>query len=97
MPEALSHEDVEKALLSKQWTFAKTMPQNPHEYTLRKKWTGDVPFEAVVQFIRDHGYKVRFGRSDYMCFDIGEHRYWTMGAPLSDTILINRAVNSPPF
>jgi SAM-dependent methyltransferase len=72
------------------------MPQNPHYYTLRKNW-GDAPgFEDVVQYIRDHGYKIRFGRTDYTCLDINGQRYWTMGAPLAKTTLINRAFNEKP-
>jgi hypothetical protein len=27
---------VERLLLAKQWIFARTMPDNPHWYTLRK-------------------------------------------------------------
>jgi len=92
--EAISFSDVAAALLAREWTFAKTMPQNPHEYTLRKKWSGNMPFETVAQFIRDHGYVMRFGRSDYRCLDINGLRYWTMGAPLPQTTLINRASNA---
>jgi hypothetical protein len=88
---------VEAALLLRRWIFAKTMPQNPHEYTLRKAWDADVPFEAVVQYIRDHGYDMKFGGRNYRCLDVGKHRYWTMGAALAQTTLINRAVNPPPF
>jgi hypothetical protein len=89
----ISFEQVAATLEVQTWTFARTMPKNPHEYTLRKTWTGDLPFEAVVQFIRDHGYRRRYGRRWYVCLDVGQHRYWTMGAPLPATILINRAVN----
>jgi len=86
-------EDVVRALEAQRWIFAKTMPQNPHEYTLRKAWAGDVSFDDVVTFIRDHGYQRRYGRRWYTCLDVGPHRYWTMGASLSATVLINRARN----
>jgi len=84
--------DVAKALLDNAWVFAKTMPHAPHWYTLRNRWKGPVPFEAVVQFIRDHGYKERYGRSWYDRLDVNDMKYWSMGAPLSETTLINRAV-----
>lgn len=67
------------------------MPQNPHEYTLRKNWHQPEDWEAVVQFIRDHGYRIKFGKVWYKVLDINGMRYWTMGAPLKITILINRA------
>lgn len=76
------------------WIFAKTMPQWPHEYTLRKEWPSeDVPFEAVVQFIRDYGYRERFKPtgSVFTRLNVNGKKYWTMGAPLPTTILINRA------
>lgn len=89
----LTFDDVAAALLSHEWKFAKTMPQSPHWYTLRKHWNHPIPFEAVVQFIRDNSYGVKFGRTTYRCMDINGQRYWSMGAPLSETILINRTHN----
>src|SRR5262245_52995992 len=91
----LSFDDVAAVLLSKEWRFAKTMPQHPHWYTLRKDWQDEAEFEAVVQFIRDRGYKRRWGRATYTYLDIDGMQYWTMGAALASTILINRAQISP--
>ncbi|MGE0698101.1 MAG: methyltransferase domain-containing protein [Hyphomicrobiaceae bacterium] len=85
--------EVATALEANAWTFAKTMPNNPHEYSLRKRWIGDLSFDAVVTFIREKGYTLRFGRTDYICLDVNGRRYWTMGAPLHATTLINRAEN----
>ncbi len=73
------------------WKFAKSMPQMPHWYTLRDH-AGDVPaFERFVMHIRHHGYKERFGKATYSYLNVGEWKYWTMGSPLDQTILINRA------
>ena len=60
-------------------------PSSPH-------WRRDVPFEDVVQFIRDHGYREVFEPTgkEMTYLDIGGWKYWTMGAPLPETILINR-------
>lgn len=77
-----------------EWTFAKTMPQNPHEYTLRKKAAArgqEDEFEWFVMAIREVGYDGTYGRTTYKYLNIGEWKYWTMGAPLDQTILINRA------
>lgn len=39
-PEPLGDERarVARDLADQQWIFAKTMPENPHEYTLRRLW-----------------------------------------------------------
>ncbi len=52
--------DAANILLDKSWTFAKTMPKNPHRYTLRKNWDDATPFKNVVQFVRNHGRKEVF-------------------------------------
>ncbi len=73
------------------WTFAKTMPENPHEYTLRSNANHEALFERVVMHIREHGYRKTFNRRAYMYFDIDGWQYWTMGSSLPATILVNRA------
>jgi hypothetical protein len=87
----LSRDDVVAALQASQWAFAKTMPHNPHWYTLRKDWVAKVSFDAVVQYIRDHGTERKFMSATYTYFDYNGWTYWTMGAPLPITILINKA------
>ncbi len=72
------------------WRFAETMPDIPHEYTVRGQ-TPDEEFNAFVLLIRRDGYKRRFGNSTYTYLNIDGHRYWTMGAPLEATTIINRA------
>lgn len=94
----ITFDDVAETLLSCKWTFAKTMPNNPHEWTLRKTWPAEgVSFEDAVVFIRKRGRDLWFGRRKYTVLDLNGKRYWTMGAPLGDTILINRASNTGPF
>lgn len=73
-----------------QWVFAKTMPESPHWYTLRRtNVTAD--FERAVMDIRTHGYLRRYKGYDYTSYDLDGWYYWTMGAPIAETILINRA------
>jgi len=72
------------------WRFAKTMPEIPHEYTLRK-WNNGGEFEAAVRTIRAHGYQRTFRGRTYTYVNVGEHRFWTMGAPVWETTVINRA------
>lgn len=83
-------------LNQQQWIFAKTMPQNPHWYTLRRKWTSDLDFQWTVAQLRAFGYRAKFAKSWYIQVDVNDHFYWTMGAPINYpngmacTILINR-------
>jgi hypothetical protein len=83
-------ERVSRLLAEQDWIFARTMPSNPHWYTVRRKWARDEDFAWVVEFIRRHGYKQRYGAGWYTVLDVNDHFYWTMGAPLPITILINR-------
>jgi len=73
------------------WIFAKTMPQNPHWYTLRK-YCVDFEFIEAVQFIRLNGKVVYFRKIPYIQYEFEEFKYWTMGNPIHKTILINRAI-----
>lgn len=78
-------------ITSSHWTFAKTMPHIPHEYTLRRA-APDVPlFERFVMYIRAHGYEKSWRGTPRRYLDIDGWSYWSMGAPLEETILINRA------
>jgi len=81
---------IENALLSQKYIVAKTMPNNPHQYCLRRDWEGEIPFEEVVNAMRDYGYVEWFWGKPYMLYNIGDFKYWTMGFPTEVTILINR-------
>jgi len=72
------------------WRFARTMPRHPHEYTVLGKGAADGFYDAV-RYIRRHGGTVMFFGRPYICYDLGGWRYWSMGAPVEETILINRA------
>ena len=57
---------------------------------MRKSWD-DEKFDNVVSAIKHFGYDVKWGKSTYRYFDANGYHYWTMGALISETILINRA------
>jgi len=83
------------AIISKvKWQFAKTMPQNPHEYT-KRAWSQELgiedEFEWFVMAIREHGTPEKFGKAKYIYLKVDDYKYWTMGWPLEKTIIINRA------
>jgi hypothetical protein len=71
------------------WVFAKTMPQWPHEYIVRKQ-VDEQLFEQLVIHIRTHGHKGRFYEKAITYYDEAGMVYWTMGAPLNETTIINR-------
>jgi hypothetical protein len=77
------------------WRCAKTMADIPHEYTVRGQ-TSEDEFNAFVLLIRRSGYKRRFGKTSYTYLNIDGHRYWTMGALLEATTIINRALLAVP-
>lgn len=76
------------------WVLAKTTQD--HEYTVKaadSKAPAMSPdsFEWFVAYIREHGYPAKYGRQTYIYLEVGEWRYWTMGWPVEQTKLINRA------
>jgi 2-polyprenyl-3-methyl-5-hydroxy-6-metoxy-1,4-benzoquinol methylase len=87
---------VGRQLLKHEWHFAKTMADQPHWYTLRREWSRDGDFVQAVEMIRNHGYIRKYRGSRYGSFNINGMYYWTMGAPIGETILINRAYNTEP-
>lgn len=78
-------------LLNAQWIYAKTMPTFPHEYSLRKNWNEN-DFISCVEYIRKNGYKKNFYKKTYIYLNINDKCYWTMGNPINETTLINRAI-----
>ena len=71
------------------WQFAKTMPQFPHEYTLRK-WCDPEEFEAFARHIQAAGTLCRKTFWERVYLDIGDRYYWYMSSP-EEATLINRA------
>ena len=82
---------VRERLQAADWQFAKTMPETPHWYTLRRTWLQSADFERAVRIIRKYGYTAYFRGRPYVYLDIDDMQYWTMGAPVRETTLINRA------
>ncbi|MDB5227008.1 MAG: hypothetical protein JWN78_1201 [Bacteroidota bacterium] len=71
------------------WTFAKTMPEWPHEYVVRSK-VDDALFAETVLHIREHGYLGYFYKIPMIYFDDDGLVYWTMGNPIEETTILNR-------
>jgi hypothetical protein len=71
--------------------------EDVRQHSLIKYGETDKKFAKVVQYIRDYGYNVVFGKTTYRCFDINNMKYWSMGYPIEMTQLINRAYRKSPF
>lgn len=90
---------------SVRWKFASTMPDWPHEYTV-KAWRPELSaaFEAFCRLIRAEGFVEPWPpapaqpiyHNHYLV--IGEWKYWAMGArgdqgPVEGLTVINRAAH----
>jgi 2-polyprenyl-3-methyl-5-hydroxy-6-metoxy-1,4-benzoquinol methylase len=75
-----SFERMARILEAQTWTFAKTMPQNPHWYTLRKQWANqDDEWLFVIDQVRRYGYFQNYAGLWYTSHDVQDHFYWVMG------------------
>ena len=96
--DVLTKEELDAFLRSTHltWRYAKSMPQNPHEYL--RFWDGlkngeytEEQFNAVVMAIRSLGNPRHFFKATYIYYDLDGFTYWTMGAPIDETIILNKA------
>ncbi len=91
-------EKIEKFIDSANWIFAKTYAKTaPHEYAVRDKNPSlEDEFVYFVKFIREHGYNEKFWNKLHIYYDVGDYKYWTMGNPIDETTIINRALIKNP-
>jgi len=79
------------------WTFAKTYAATwPHEYIVRDRVDEDL-FIQIVQHIRTYGYEENFYRKLITYFDEDGLVYWTMGAPIEETVIVNRCTKEQTY
>jgi len=96
-------EGARRYIANVRWTFARTMPQWPHEYTVRE-WRRDLEndFEAFATLIRSDGIVKPWPappatpRYHHTYLQVGPWEYWTMGDAIPETTVINRALVEPP-
>jgi len=71
------------------WTFAKTMPTNPHWYCVRQKARAaglGAGHEQLFTLIRDYHYSRRWHGRRYRSIDLDGYSYWI----IEDGTVINR-------
>ena len=84
---------MKEYIASVRWKFAKSYGKTaPHEYTIRE-WEPDREEEFIrfVEIIRTYGYPERFWSKIHFYYEVDGLKYWTMGFPIKETIVINRA------
>jgi len=89
-------ENIRRFIELVEWTFAKTMPKWPHEYIVRKNVEENL-FIQFVKIIRTNGYDGNFYTKKLTYLEHNERVYWTMGAPIEETVIINRCRKEDSF
>lgn len=89
-------EELRQFVEEVEWTFAKTMPVWPHEYIVRERVDEEL-FVKLVKHIRANGYRGRFYKKPITYYEEDGMVYWTMGAPIRITIIINRCEREQTF
>ena len=92
MDNTLDYDKLREMITRCEWTFAKTMPWCPHEYIVRGKCPlADEEFVYFVHMQRKHGIREHWGKYYFPYLYIDDYKYWTMGSPIKETTVINRA------
>jgi hypothetical protein len=79
------------------WTFAKTYAGTwPHEYLVRDR-VDEGLFIQLVRHIRAHGSEGRFYSKTYTYSEEEGLVYRTMGAPIPETIIVNRCTKEQTY
>ena len=97
-PHHLTDEEMREWMASVRWIYAKTMPDHPHEYTLKRE-QDPVRFAAVARTIWECGYDRHYLRRPWRTLIVGDYICWVWtrpegprhSFPEQDTILVNRA------
>jgi hypothetical protein len=88
--------DLRTFVDGRRWTFAKTMPDWPHEYLIRDR-VDERLFERLVVHIREYGREGRFYEKVLIYYEEAGMVYWTMGAPLRETTIVNRCKSDDTY
>lgn len=73
------------------WRWSKTYINVPHEYIVRAECTlTKKQFDEFVEAQRSYGVHERWGNYNFPYLYVDGYKYWTMGSPINETIIINR-------
>lgn len=84
--------NFDQFLLRAKWNWAKTYEKKaPHWYVVRSEFADDELFNRVVEEMRQKAVPEKFFSKTFFYFYHGGYKYWTMGNPIEQTTIINRA------
>ena len=82
--------DLRQFVTDEKWIFAKTYSSTwPHEYIVRER-VDEGLFLKLVEHIRANGYQGSFYKEKITYYDEDGLVYWTMGASVEETTIVNR-------
>ena len=89
--------ELKNFIVNSKWIFAKTYAATwPHHYIVRDR-VDEALFINLVKHIRCFGYEAPFYNKKYTYFEEEGYVYWTMGAPIEETTIINRCSKENTF
>jgi hypothetical protein len=92
LPSPPADYDPHPYIATNRWTYARTMPENPHEYVVLRKSTDPYEHLRFLAWIRGSGNLEHFKGRDYEFVEIDGWRYWAMGTDQLEQTIINRRV-----
>jgi len=89
--------ELKEFINNSKWTFAKTYAATwPHHYIVRERENEDL-FIQMDKHIRRFGYEGRFYKKKFTYFEEDGYVYWTMGASIEETTIINRCTKENTY
>jgi len=89
--------ELKEFINNSKWIFAKTCAATwPHHYIMRERVDENL-FIKMVEHIRCFGYEGRFYKMKLIYFEEDGYVYWTMGAPIEETTIINRCTKENTY
>ena len=92
MGKVLNNDEFIIAAQSFTWTYAKTMPECPHEYIVRGKTADDETYFLMFNAIEERGeWREWYGTPRQYLHPGDGYYYWKMTDEIEESIIINRA------
>ncbi len=82
--------DPRPYIAANHWVFARTMPDNPHEYVVIHDSTDPYEHLMFLEWIRSVGDIEHYRGRDYEYVTVDGYRYWAMGPSGPEHTIINR-------
>ena len=77
--ENMNSKEITNFINSVKWTFAKTMPQIPHEYIVTEHYPNkSKEINDFIAHINSHGYTKSFYGKEYKYLEIDGYKYWVI-------------------